>query len=61
LYYGCGDEAKDEKRVIGYGGVVAAPAFKNVAKQIISYLGIETKKEEICKVILKYKGDYDLK
>jgi len=29
----------------GYGGVVAAPAFKNVATQIISYLGIQPKVE----------------
>jgi cell division protein FtsI/penicillin-binding protein 2 len=41
------DEPKMKRGLLGYGGVVAAPAFKNVAKQIISYLGIEPKKEEI--------------
>ena len=41
------DEPKMKRGLLGYGGVVAAPAFKNVAKQIISYLGIEPRKEEI--------------
>jgi cell division protein FtsI/penicillin-binding protein 2 len=41
------DEPKMKRGLLGYGGIVAAPAFKNVAKQIISYLGIEPKKEEI--------------
>lgn len=39
------DEPKMKKGLSGYGGVVAAPAFQNVAKQIISYLGIEPKVE----------------
>ena len=34
------DEAKMKKGMLGYGGTVAAPAFKNVAEKIISYLGI---------------------
>ncbi len=38
------DEAKMKKGLLGYGGTVAAPAFKNVAKQIIGYLGIKPKK-----------------
>lgn len=29
-------------RGIGYGGVVAAPAFKNVAEQVANYMGIQT-------------------
>jgi len=32
---------------LGYGGTVAAPAFQNVARKIISYLGIEPKKKDI--------------
>ena len=34
------DEAKMKRGLLGYGGTVAAPAFKNVAEKIISYLGI---------------------
>jgi cell division protein FtsI/penicillin-binding protein 2 len=34
------DEAKMKRGMLGYGGTVAAPAFKNVAEKIISYLGI---------------------
>lgn len=41
------DEAKMKNGMLGYGGSVAAPAFQNVAKQIISYLGIEPNKEEV--------------
>jgi cell division protein FtsI (penicillin-binding protein 3) len=41
------DEAKMKRGMLGYGGTVAAPAFQNVAKKIISYLGIQSKKEEI--------------
>ena len=41
------DEPKMKRGLLGYGGVVAAPAFKNVAKQIISYLGIQPRKEDI--------------
>jgi cell division protein FtsI/penicillin-binding protein 2 len=40
------DEAKMKRGMLGYGGTVAAPAFQNVAKQIISYLGIQPKKVE---------------
>ena len=32
------DEPKMKKGLLGYGGTVAAPAFQNVAKQIIIYL-----------------------
>jgi cell division protein FtsI/penicillin-binding protein 2 len=39
------DEPKMKRGLSGYGGVVAAPAFKNVATQIISYLGIQPKVE----------------
>ena len=39
------DEAKMKNGLLGYGGTVAAPAFQNIAKQIIGYLGIEPKKE----------------
>jgi len=39
------DEPKMKKGLSGYGGVVAAPAFKNVATQIIGYLGIKPKTE----------------
>ena len=41
------DEAKMKRGMLGYGGTVAAPAFQNVAKKIISYLGIEPKKKDI--------------
>jgi cell division protein FtsI/penicillin-binding protein 2 len=41
------DEAKMKNGMLGYGGSVAAPAFQNVAKQIISYLGIEPNKKEV--------------
>ena len=41
------DEAKMKNGMLGYGGSVAAPAFQNVAKQIISYLGIEPNKDKI--------------
>jgi hypothetical protein len=34
------DSAK--MRGIAYGGVVAAPSFRNVAEQAASYLGIQT-------------------
>ena len=37
------DEPNMKKGLSGYGGVVAAPAFKNVATQIIGYLGIKPK------------------
>ena len=39
------DEPNMKKGLSGYGGVVAAPAFKNVATQIIGYLGIKPKTE----------------
>ena len=41
------DEAKMKRGMLGYGGTVAAPAFQNVARKIISYLGIEPKKKDI--------------
>ena len=41
------DEAKMKNGMLGYGGCVAAIALQNVAKQIISYLGIEPNKEEV--------------
>ncbi len=34
------DEAKMKNGMLGYGGTVAAPAFKNIATKIINYLGI---------------------
>lgn len=46
------DEAKMKRGLLGYGGTVAAPAFKNVAKKIISYLGI-TPRDNSNFVVLK--------
>jgi cell division protein FtsI/penicillin-binding protein 2 len=41
------DEAKMKNGLLGYGGTVAAPAFKNVATKIINYLGISPKKYDV--------------
>ena len=50
------DEAKLKRGMLGYGGTVAAPAFQNVARKIISYLGIEPKKKDI-KVAVNNRND----
>ena len=40
------DEPKMKAGLSGYGGVVAAPSFKRVAKGIIAYLGMKPKPKE---------------
>ena len=37
------DEPKMEGSRIGYGGSVAAPAFRRVAKEVVGYLGVRPK------------------
>ena len=39
------DEPKMQGSRIGYGGSVAGPAFRKVAKEVIGYLGVRPKKE----------------
>ena len=35
------DEPKMKAGLTGYGGTVAAPAFQNLGKKIIAYLGLK--------------------
>ena len=45
------DEPKMKKGLLGYGGVVAAPAFQRVGKGIISYWGLKPEKKEKGEVV----------
>ena len=40
------DEPKMQKGLLGYGGVVAAPAFSRIGSAIASYLGMKPMKKD---------------
>ena len=44
----------DSPRPVYYGGVVAAPVFKNIAQRVLSYLNVEPKQENKDTIVAKY-------